>query len=118
MSARKTGIGVAVAIIAIGIAWLLNSVGVLPAIEWVWTLGLAVTGVLVLGLLGVDKVTAVLGPFLLISSAFSIVRQLGWVTLSYEVPLLVIMFGVLLLVAVVSPLRKPAWLLGEEEHSG
>ncbi|MEJ2132609.1 MAG: hypothetical protein P8Y95_13565 [Gammaproteobacteria bacterium] len=118
MSARKTGIGVAVAIIAIGIAWLLNSVGVLPAIEWLWTLGLAVTGVLVLGLLGVDKVTAVLGPFLLISSAFSIVRQLGWVTLSYEVPLLVIIFGVLLLVAVVSPLQKPAWLLGEEEAGG
>ena len=61
MDSRKTTIASAVAIIALGVAWLLNNVGVLPAVEWVWTLGLAVTGILIVAIGGLDKATGVVG---------------------------------------------------------
>lgn len=110
MEPRKIGITIGIAIIALGIAWLLNNLGVLPAIEWLWTLGLAVTGILFVVMLGFDKVTAVIGPFLVISAIFSILRQTGKITLNYEVPTLIIIFGVLLLVAILAPLPSPKWL--------
>ncbi len=115
-SKKKTGVAMAVTILTVGAAWLLNNVGVLPAVEWVWTLGLAVTGVLVIGFLGLDKATTVIGPFLIIGSIFSILRQTGRISVNYEIPILVILFGVLLLIAVLSPLKNPEWLTGESER--
>lgn len=115
MDSKKIGIASAVAIMALGVAWLLNNVGVLPAVEWIWTLGLAVTGIMIVAIAGLDKATAVVGSFLVIKAFFSIFRQTGKISINYEIPILVIIFGLLLLVAVLSPLKKPAWLLGEEE---
>ncbi len=115
-SKKKTGMAMAVAIITIGAAWLLNNVGVLPAVEWVWTLGLAVTGILIIAVLGLDKATTVIGPFLIIGSVFSILRQTGRISINHEIPILVILFGVLLLVAVLLPLKHPEWLVGEGER--
>jgi len=112
MNPKKTGVTAAIAIISLGIAWLLNNVGILPAVEWVWTLGLAVAGVVIIAVLGFDKATAVIGPFLVIGSFFSILRQTGRISVNYEIPILVIIFGLLLLVAVVAPLKHPVWLLG------
>ena len=115
MGSKKTGIVFAVAIMALGVAWLLNDVGILPAVEWVWTLGLAVMGILIVVIHGFDKVTAVIGPFLVIGSFFSILRQTGQILVNYEVPILFIIFGVLLLVAILLPLKAPKWLLGERD---
>jgi len=115
MDSRKTTIASAVAIIALGVAWLLNNVGVLPAVEWIWTLGLAVTGILIVAIGGLDKATVVVGPFLVIGSFFSILRQTGKISISYEIPILVIIFGLLLLVTVLLPLKPPAWLLDDRE---
>jgi hypothetical protein len=114
-STRKIGIAVAVAAMTVGVGWLLDNAGVAPGIEWLWTLGLAVTGVLSIALLGFDKATAVIGPFLVICSVFSILRQTGRVEVYYEIPILVIIFGALLLLAVVSPLKRPDWLLQEDQ---
>lgn len=115
MDSKKTGISSAVAIMAVGIAWLLNNVGILPAVEWIWTLGLAVTGIMILAIVGLDKATAVIGPFLIIGSFFSILRQTGKLSINYEIPILVIILGLLLLIAVLSPLKNPVWLLGDQE---
>ena len=115
MDSKKTGITSAIAIIALGLAWLLNNVGVLPAVEWIWTLGLAITGILVIAIGGLDKATAVIGPFLVIGSFFSILRQTGKISTNYEIPILVITFGLLLLIAVLLPLKSPSWLLGNQD---
>jgi hypothetical protein len=114
-STRKIGVAVAVAAMTVGAGWLLDNAGVAPAIEWLWTLGLAVTGVLSVVLLGFDRVTAVVGPFLVVCSVFSILQQTGRIEVYYEIPILVILFGVLLLAAVVFPLKSPEWLLREDE---
>lgn len=115
MSTRKSGVATALVIIAIGSGWLLNNVGILPAVEWIWTLSLGIAGVLTLAMVGLDRVTAVIGPFLIISSAFSILRQTGRMPTNYEVPLLVIIFGVLWLAAVLLPLKPARWMTGESD---
>jgi hypothetical protein len=115
MASRNAGIASAIAIISLGVAWLLNNAGVLPAVEWVWTLGLAIAGVLLIGFLGFDKVTIVFGPFLIIASFFSFLRQTGRISASYEVPILVILFGLLILISVLSPLKPASWLDGSQE---
>jgi hypothetical protein len=114
-SRHKMGVAVAAAAMTVGVGWLLDNAGVAPAIEWLWTLGLAVSGVLLVTLLGLDKVTAVAGPFLVVCSAFSVLRQTGRIEFHDEIPILVIIFGALLLVAVLSPLKSPDWLLREDE---
>jgi len=116
MHSNKSGVTSAVAIIALGVAWLLNNVGVLPTVEWVWTLGLAVSGIMIVLMLGLDKVTAVIGPFLVIGSFFSILRQTSKISTNYEVPILVIIFGLFLLITVLAPLKSPSWLFEEQKR--
>ncbi len=94
-----------VLIITIGIAWLLSALEIMPMVNWLWVLGLAVAGVLVLALGGRNRTTMVLGPFLIICAGFSIARQSGRISEAYELPILVIIFGALSLVAAVMPLR-------------
>ena len=96
-------------IIVVGVGWLLTAQGFGPGINWVWTLGLGVIGILTLVLSGFDKVSVVLGPFFLLSSLLSVLRQTGNLGLDIEVPVLVITIGVLLLVAQLPAIPKPGW---------
>jgi len=98
---------VPVLIITLGVAGLLVAKG-MGDFDWVWTLGLAVVGVLCL-LGGIDKVTVVVGPFLLIASVLSVLRQKGQLTWDVEVPSLVIAVGVLLLVGRHPSIPVPRW---------
>ena len=71
MKQRAFGsIVVPVLIITVGVGSLLSAAGVGPGVDWIWTLGLAVVGILALAS-GIDKVTAVVGPFLLLASVLS-----------------------------------------------
>ena len=63
--------------IAVGAGWLLSAIGVAPDIDWVWTLGLAVVGLLTFAVGGFDKMTVVVGPFFLLASMISVLRQSG-----------------------------------------
>src|SRR6185503_8562621 len=83
--------------ITVGTGWLLTTHQVLPGIDWVWVLGMAVVGILVMALGGIDKFTVVVGPFLLITTVFSLLRQTGKITDKTEVPSLVIIAGLLVL---------------------
>ena len=94
-------------IITLGVGWLLTVHNVLPGVNWVWILGLAVTGVLILVVGGVNKVTFVIGPLLIASTFFSLLRQTGRISIDTEVPSLVIAFGTLMLLAKLLPLRSP-----------
>jgi len=97
-------------IIVVGVGWLLTAQGIAPGINWVWTLGLGLIGILTLVVSkGIDKVSVVLGPFFLLASLLSVLRQVGRLRLDIEVPVLVISIGVLLLVAQLPAIPKPGW---------
>jgi len=97
-------------LIAVGCGWLLTTLGVVPGIDWVWTLGLAVIGLLAFAVSGFDKVTVVIGPFFIAASGLSILRQTGRLDLDIEVPILVILAGILLLVARLHAIPMPDWV--------
>ena len=100
----------ALLLISVGIGWLLTTSGVIPGVNWVWVLGLAVVGFLVLFIGGIDKVTAIVGPFLMISTIFSLLRQSGHLSADTEVPCLLIVAGTLALIVYFLPLSAPDWL--------
>ncbi len=77
----------------------LTTLGIAPGIDWVWTLCLAAVGFLSFLLSGIDKVTIVVGPFFILGSCLSILRQNGRLPFDVEVPILVILSGFLLLLA-------------------
>lgn len=110
MSDRNKSLAIPILIITVGIGWLLTVQGVAPQINWIWTLGMASIGVLCFVLLGFDKVSVVVGPLFLVSSMLSVLRQTGLLSIDSEVPILVIIIGVLLLVARLPNVPPPKWL--------
>jgi len=114
MTASRSSLLISILLITVGSGWLLTSLGVIPEINWLWTLSLAVIGLLVFILLGWDKVTAVIGTFFLLTSLLSVLRQTGQLSINVEVPILVISSGVLIMIARVAPIPVPRWII--EEH--
>lgn len=104
----KQKMTVPILIITVGIAWLLNTLNVVPDVDWVWSLGLLAAGVLTLTIGGITKTTLVVGPLLLISSVFSVLRQTGRLQEQTEIPLLVIILGGLMLWVQLRPPGKTA----------
>ena len=102
---------VSVLTITVGVGWLLTVRGVAPQINWVWTLGMAVSGLLMFCLMGFDKLSWVLGSFFLVSSVVSVLRQMNWMSVDTEVPVMVIVAGVLLLIARSKRVPVPNWFL-------
>ena len=98
-------------LIAVGIGWLLTTLGFAPDIVWVWSVGLLVAGVLPFVIGGVDKVSIVVGPFFLIAAGLSILRQTGRIEFNIEVPVLVIVSGILLMVARMPSIPIPKWFI-------
>jgi hypothetical protein len=94
-------------VIAIGTAWLLNSMNIIPGVNWVWTIGLAAAGVLIIGLGGFNKLTVVVGPFLIVAAALSLMRQRGTLPVNRELPVLIIALGILMLFSQLSRLPSP-----------
>jgi hypothetical protein len=107
MSATRRMIILAVLVIALGAAWLLNTLNVIPGVDWLWSGGLGVAGILFLVGRGVNKLSFVIGSFLLISSVCSILRQTGRLRPNIEMPVLFIVFGVLILISLLLPLATP-----------
>lgn len=98
-------------LVTVGIGWLLTNLGVMPGIDWVWTLGLAVVGFLAFLISGIDKMTVVVGPFFLVASCLSLLRQTDRLPWDIEVPVLVILTGLLLFVARLPFVPIPRWLV-------
>jgi hypothetical protein len=98
-------------IMVVGTGWLLTVQGFSPGVNWIWTLSLGVVGILTFVVSGVDKVSIVIGPFFLLASILSVLRQTGHLELDVEVPVLVIAIGALLLIAYFPIMPKPAWLV-------
>ena len=104
-------------LIALGSGWLLTTLGIAPKIDWAWTLGLAVVGLLAFALSGFDKVSVVVGPFFIAASCLSLLRQTGRLPHNVELPLLVILAGILLLVARSPAVALPRWLGPEVDRA-
>jgi hypothetical protein len=99
-----------VLLIGLGAGWLLTTLGIAPGIDWVWTLGLAALGILAFAVSGFDKVSVVVGPFFIVASCLSLLRQRGHVPIDVELPLLVILAGILMLVARTPAGPVPRWI--------
>ena len=106
-------------IMTVGVGWLLTALDYAPGINWIVTLSLGVLGFLIFIISGgVDKLSIVLGPFFLISSFLSILRQTGRLRADIEVPILVILIGALLLVAQMTFIRLPQWVVASSPDDG
>ena len=105
----RGSVAVPIIVITVGIGWLLTVRNVIPGINWIWTLGLAVGGLLTLIMGGVNKMTVVVGPFLILATVFSLLRQTGRLSADTEVPCLVILGGTLALLARILPVPDPRW---------
>jgi hypothetical protein len=113
MKSDKKTLLLPILLITIGVGWLLGSLGIAPNIDWIWTLGLAAAGLLTFAVGGIDKATMVIGPFFLAASCLSVLRQTGKLSLDLEVPILVILSGILLLIVRLPSIPSPKWLLEE-----
>jgi hypothetical protein len=109
---------VPVLLIILGIGWLLTTLHVVPQVDWVWTLGVALTGILVFILSGFDKVSVAVGPFFLVASGLSVLRQTGQLSVDLEIPILVIAAGILMLIAHTKAIPAPKWLIESQSKPG
>ena len=50
----KKGLVVAILVIGFGVAWLLNVLEIFQAVDWVWTICLGLSGILILTLGGIN----------------------------------------------------------------
>lgn len=115
MSANRKSLVFPILLIIVGSGWMLSVLGIVPGIDWAWTLTLAGVGLLAFLVGGVDKVTIVVGPFFIITSMLSVLRQSGRLRFDLEVPILVVLTGVLLLVARLPTVPRPAWMIEPEK---
>ena len=93
--------------VIVGVTWLLNVLEIMPGVDWMWTVGLAAAGILTIAVGGLNKLTIVTGPFLLVASVCSLLRQTNRLVVDREIPILVIVLGVLMLVSQLSRLPIP-----------
>ena len=107
-----------IVIVILGTAWLLDTLGVVPGFRWVRTVGLATAGVLTIVLGGVNKLTLVMGPFLITASLCSALKQLGRLDPSMEWPILLIIMGCLLILVQVLKITTPAIMKAEYWSDG
>jgi len=104
-------------LITLGTGWLLSALNVAPGIHWPWTLGLAAIGLLTFAVGGIDKLTIVVGPALLAASCMSVLRQTGKLHVDIEIPLLVILAGILMLISRMRVVPVPKWAVSDAETS-
>ncbi len=108
----KQPLVLAILIITVGVGWLLTAQGIGSGINWVWTLSLGALGLLTFVLSGgVDKLSIVFGPLLIAASVLSVLRQTGQLQIDTEIPILVILLGVLLLMAQWRAIPLPRWFV-------
>ena len=117
-SKRKRGAGIVapVLITALGVGQLLSNQGVIPGVAWPWILSLAVVGVLLVVIDGVNKLSFVVAPTLVTASLMSFLRQTAQISLETEIPVLLIIVGVTWTASRLLPWPLPPWILTAKER--
>lgn len=100
-------------IIVIGMGLLFESKKIMPQVDWIWILGLLTVGTLILLINGITRLTIVVGPFLIICSVLSFLRQNAYMESGTEVPILIISVGILSLLSIMCDLPKSYLLSGD-----
>jgi hypothetical protein len=103
-------------VIIVGIGRLLNVQGIIPKVDWVWTCALATTGILTIVAGGLNKLTVVVGLFLIVGSICSILRQTSKLSIEQEAPILTIALGILLLFVHILKLPTPEIMKNDESE--
>ena len=67
---------------------------------------------------GVNKLSMVVGPWLLVASISSLLRETGRLRVAHEVPILTVALGILLLLAELCRLPLPRWIREEDSEDG
>ncbi len=93
-------------LIMIGIGWLLSVKQVLPMVDWIWVLMLGTAGLSILLVKRLTRTSVIAGPFLILWAVLSFMRQIGMIGEAVLVPVLVILFGALLLISRLAPLPE------------
>jgi chromate transport protein ChrA len=88
-----------VALIVVGLGWLLWEFRLFPDVDWIISLCFVVGGVLVLALDGINKNSVVIGPFLVGIGVAWFVHDRYYMPWRIIVPGLLVWLGVLMLVA-------------------
>jgi hypothetical protein len=109
------GAVIALLIIAIGMGWLLTSMNFGGGIDWIYTIAIAAAGVVTFALSKFNKISFVIGSFLIICSIMSLVRQMKMIKSEIEVPVLVVAFGVLVLIASTPFIPMPQFVIDAKE---
>ena len=94
-------------VVILGASWLLNTWDLVAGVNWVQTVGLVAAGVCVPIIGGIDKLTAVVGPFLIAVSACRFLGQIGSLGERVEMPIYVIILGCLVLLVQVARIPTP-----------
>lgn len=109
MQTDRKSLFLPILLIALGAGWLLTTLGFVPEVNWIWTIGLAVLGISAFAISGFDKVTVVVGGFLIVASMLSVLRQTERLKIDHELPILVMVTGCLLLIARNKSVPLPNW---------
>jgi hypothetical protein len=88
-----------VALIVVGLGWLLWEFRLFPDLDWIIALGFVIGGVLVLVIDGINKNSIVLGPFLVGIGVAWFVHDRYFMPWRVMIPGLLVLLGLLMLVA-------------------
>lgn len=83
------------ALALVGLGWLLNALEVFPEVNWLWTVLLAGSGILLMALNGINSSTVLFGPLLVTAGLLLFLHQVGAFGLAVELPILLIVFALL-----------------------
>ncbi|WP_043648986.1 hypothetical protein [Chitinilyticum litopenaei] len=86
-----------VLLIVVGAGWLLNELNIMPEVSWIVIFGLAISGIAVLAIDGVNKSSIVLGPMLMAGALLTFLRQYYGLGFNLQFPALLMLLGLLLL---------------------
>ncbi|MCG8583450.1 MAG: hypothetical protein MI757_01905 [Pirellulales bacterium] len=75
MSDARRQFVVPVLLLAFGVGWLLNGLGMLPGVDWGWSIGLAACGLITFFAGGLNRRPLAFGGFLVAASVLSVARQ-------------------------------------------
>jgi hypothetical protein len=89
---------VPILVVVFGLCWMLAELSIFDINKMLWTLGLLSSGVLFYAYVGFNKTTFVLGGILIIGSILSVLRYNGIIGYKVEIPLLVMIAGILMAV--------------------
>ncbi|QLG87323.1 hypothetical protein HQ393_03115 [Chitinibacter bivalviorum] len=103
----RGGVWLPVALIVIGSGWLMHRLEIFPSVNWIVILALLVSGFAVLLLEGINKSSIVIGPMLIAGGVTTFFQQQYDLARSVQIPLLLILCGLLMLLARSNKIAEP-----------